>query len=404
MSILLSMMMDQKKDIYDGLTFAAEQANSTVAWRTTQNANINPDIKYSYDGETWNSLAKATTITLANVGDKVYIKGNNSSGLSQADENSMIFSLTGKVAASGNVNSLLDDGDGSTITTIPNNNCFINLFYGCDALTTPPRLPATTLKNACYCYMFMGCTSLRTLPVLPAMTMAEEDTYAYMFCNCTSITSIPSNYLPATTLGQWCYQAMFRGCTGLTSVPSGLLSATTSLEISCYQQMFQDCTELVSVPVDLLPATTLKYKCYISMFNGCTKLTNVPNLPATTLAGLCYNQMFAKCQSLTTVPTNLLPVTTMQTECYKWMFSGCSSLTNVPVLPATTLATDCYYGIFQNCNKINNIKINYTGNFSNSYFTNWVLNVSSTGDFYYNGSDTSRGVNAIPNNWTIHTF
>ena len=144
--------------------------------------------------------------------------------------------MAGKIAASGNIMSLLDKTCKST--TISNDFCYRYMFGGCTSLTIAPSLPATTLADRCYDSMFSGCTSLTTAPALPA-----------------------------TTLTNYCYYSMFRDCTRLTTAPA-------------------------------LPATTLANNCYQDMFNGCTSLTTAPALPATTLANNCYNSMFYGCTSL----------------------------------------------------------------------------------------------------------
>jgi hypothetical protein len=59
--------------------------------------------------------------------------------------------MTGKVAASGNIQTLLK-ADGSR-TDAPD-YCYYNMFAGCKSLTTAPALPATTLANYCYFGMF----------------------------------------------------------------------------------------------------------------------------------------------------------------------------------------------------------------------------------------------------------
>ena len=65
--------------------------------------------------------------------------------------------------------------------------------------------------------------------------------------------------------------------------------------------------------------------------------------------------------------------------------------------------------MFGNCSSLNEIKIAYTGNFSGQdvptdAFYTWVVNIYTTGTFYYNGSDTTRGDGAIPDNFTVQTF
>ena len=141
------------------------------------------------------------------------------------------------------------------------------------------------------------------------------------------------------------------------------------------------------------------------MFNRCTSLTQAPELPATTLANFCYENLFNGCSSLTSAPT--LPATTLADNCYSGMFYGCTSLTTAPRLPATTLANGCYSKMFSDCTKLNTITLGYTGNFADapSYaFYYWVSRVASTGTFYYNGTDTTTGVSAIPTGWTVTPF
>ena len=246
----------------DYLCFTAEKAGSTVAMAVNKTPTKGQAFEYSADGSNWLVFTPGTTkITLTNVGDKVYFRGNNRT-VSESSSIYYKFVMSGKIAASGNIMSLLDKTCQST--TIPNDYCYYNMFYNCKSLTTAPALPATTLANDCYENMFMGCTSLTTAPALPATTLAN-DCYSYMFSGCKSLTTAPA--LPATTLATFCYSYMFRGCTSLTTAPA-------------------------------LPATTLASNCYKYMFSGCKSLTTAPALPATTLSDGCYSYMFSGCTSL----------------------------------------------------------------------------------------------------------
>ena len=91
---------------------------------------------------------------------------------------------------------------------------------------------------------------------------------------------------------------------------------------------------------------------------------------------------------------------------YADMFSGCSSMVKAPEIKATTISTtEAVSNMFKNCSQLNEIKLtNFIGNFSSGPFGNWVYGVASTGTFYYNGSDTTRGANAIPTGWTVQSF
>lgn len=269
----------------EGLLFTAQEANSSVTLNETSASTAELQLEYRTNTNTnWQNYTLGTTINLANIDDWVEMRNQ---GLQTTINGGHEFTMTGKIAASGNIQYLLDK-TGKLLSV--SDSCYSMLFYSCTSLTTAPSLLATTLAQYCYSNMFDGCTSLTSAPELPATTLAEN-CYASMFKNCTSLTSAPE--LPATTLVRWCYSSMFDGCTSLTTAPS-------------------------------LPAITLADYCYWCMFLGCTNLTTAPELPATTLANSCYRQMFDGCTSLTTAPS--LPATTLAEYCYWCMFYGCANL------------------------------------------------------------------------------
>ena len=259
--------VDINKDIY--LCFTAEEAGSTIEMTTNGSAPI-VYLETSTTGNTfgWTEFTvDSTTITLPNVGDKVYFRAkqdNERFGTGVFDYN--YFIMTGKIAASGNLNTLLK-ADGSVLELTGRDYCYSYMFYNCESLTQAPELPATTLANECYSYMFQNCTALTQAPELPATTLANY-CYSSMFHRCTSLQQAPE--LSATNLAWGCYICMFYECTSLTQAPE--LPATTLAE-DCYQSMFNRCTSLTQAPE--LPATTLAYMCYCNMFNGCTKLNSI---------------------------------------------------------------------------------------------------------------------------------
>ena len=88
------------------------------------------------------------------------------------------------------------------------------------------------------------------------------------------------------------------------------------------------------------------------------------------------------------------------------MFSNCTRLTTAPELPATTLTGYCYNSMFYGCSSLNYIKALFTTTPATSNNTNnWVQGVAANGTFVKNSAATwtTRGVNGIPNGWTIET-
>ena len=262
----------------DYLTIESLEDDNTIYLKASH-SSVTKTVSASTDnGSTWTEYTSSTggsgtTLATLNSGDKLLIKGENSTYATGFYNQ---LKTTGQFEVYGNIMSLVSGDSFANADELTGIYTFSALFRDCVKLTSAENLvlPATALTDNCYDYMFLGCTSLTTAPVLPATTLAER-CYSGMFEFCTSLTTAPE--LPATTLTQYCYQQMFYGCTSLTTAPE-------------------------------LPATTLASYCYSDMFRGCTSLTTAPELPATTLANYCYSQMFQNCTGITSeaiVPDSL---------------------------------------------------------------------------------------------------
>lgn len=165
--------------------------------------------------------------------------------------------------------------------------------------------------------------------------------------------------------------------------------------------LFANCDGIQNVSSDFLPATTLTDSCYNGMFSNCTSLTSAPELPATTMKKHCYEHMFHGCTGLTSAPE--LPATTLANYCYKGMFYSCTSLTTAPELPATTLKENCYEEMFAWCYKLKYIKMLATNISAKHCLDSWVNAISSTGTFVKNPEATWDvvGISGVPRGWTV---
>ena len=91
------------------------------------------------------------------------------------------------------------------------------------------------------------------------------------------------------------------------------------------------------------------------------------------------------------------------------MFYGCTGLTKGAEIMATnsvasaTNVPGSYGYMFNGCSSLAEIKTHFTGQFDTG-FTSWVNGVAASGTFYYNGTDTTTGNNAIPTGWTVASF
>lgn len=150
-----------------------------------------------------------------------------------------------------------------------------------------------------------------------------------------------------------------------------------------FNWMFYNMTSLVSAEDLTLPCTTIGKFAYNNMFQGCTNMTKAPKeIAATTISGTTGDWPMAG------------------------MFKGCTSITKSPYFHFTNINsnTNAFQELFNGCSNLNEIKLDYTGNFGTGTWTDWVNGVAASGTFYYNGSDTTVGTNAIPSGWTVSTF
>ena len=92
-----------------GLKFIAKEANSTVKMKAQGDA---PSVSLEYttnEGTTWSPfVVGTTTVTLANIDDEMWLRAtstNTQMGKNNSTYN--YFVMTGRIAASGNINSLL---------------------------------------------------------------------------------------------------------------------------------------------------------------------------------------------------------------------------------------------------------------------------------------------------------
>lgn len=169
------------------LTIESTSDNNVIYWENFPYAT-SKQIYYSIDnGGSWTSATSSdegTQLATLNTGDKLLIKGNNSS-YSDQDSAASIFQSTGSYIVYGNIMSLIY-GDNFTQNSefIPNTTYVFNgLFYN-NYLTSAENLilPATELVEGCYANMFFGCFYLTKAPELPATTLVEychEGMFAY---------------------------------------------------------------------------------------------------------------------------------------------------------------------------------------------------------------------------------
>ena len=373
----MSILKSLKKAIYTPnidyfstpLTFRLVSGGS-ICWK-----GLEKTIKYSLNGGAWTEITSSSTgvKVYGAAGDIISFKATNTT---YGASTSSFASFDGSDASFnvyGNIMSLIDEDNFTSISTLSANYTFYSLFKG---------LKVIHAKNL----------------ILPAMTVSNY-CYASMFQNCVQLLSAPELY--ATTIGTYCYSDMFNGCTALSTITKKLPAVT--LTDHCYYNMFLNCTHILKTPT-ILGTTTATY-CCANMFKGCTLLSNTCNLLSENTATYCYSHMYDGCSSLSDSPQTLKGGH-ISDYAYEYMFNNCSSLISAPEILSNTAGEGSCVHMFYGCSRINYIKcsIQYS-EFMSSYFTDWTNGVAASGTFNkLEAAEWPIGVNGIPTGWTVTTI
>lgn len=247
------------------LTFTAQTANATITLNVQDQYDnlVTSGLLYRIDKNSgWRRYYVGNPITLNSIGDCVQFM-NTETKLSLDPYVRFYFSMTGRIAASGSIQSMCNWVDYAPYYA------YCRLFDGCTSLTTAPSLTARSIRGYSYYKMFLGCTALKVAPdITSELEMIEAPAYhccASMFEGCTSLVKAP--LLPTNRVQEYCYSNMFNGCTSLVTAP---VLPCLSLTTGCYSGMFKGCSSLINAPE--LPATDMDSECYADMFSGCAKL------------------------------------------------------------------------------------------------------------------------------------
>ena len=145
------------------LHFVAEESNATMSFSI---ANGTYETSSTGEEGSWTPYNSEDTITLANVGDKVYFRAGSDEGNIDGCfdlnnmQNSQFNINNGKIAAKGNITSLIDRT--MKRLSVPEYG-YASLFKDCSKLTQTPLLPATQFSgnlNSGYSRLFTNCPLL----------------------------------------------------------------------------------------------------------------------------------------------------------------------------------------------------------------------------------------------------
>ena len=183
MSIFRSLMMaNATVDLLTvPLTFTAEEAGATVTLNTIGITIPGMHYRMGKSG-LWLPYTAGMMLTLENIGDSCQF-WNSKATLSDNSGMRASFKLTGKIRASGNIQSLL--------------NWRTNLY-----------------PFGCFNHLFISQKSLSQMPLIPPVTSMQ----AYCLNNSFNNTGIAKAEIPDTALVDNCYHSMFLYCTQLKEI------------------------------------------------------------------------------------------------------------------------------------------------------------------------------------------
>ena len=190
-----------KAEYNPDFTFKAD-AEQKFKMITKGNYTIS-ELQYSVNNGEWNDVVANEEVTFGGTNGDLRLRGTNTNGTASRWDaySTIIFTNDVKVACTGDIRTLLDWRNYSTVNT--QNARFCHLFQDCTVLTSAPELPAKELADNCYSDMFYGCTSLTSTPELKATKLAEN-CYFHMFYKCTKLSTVtmlaPSDQISKTTI------------------------------------------------------------------------------------------------------------------------------------------------------------------------------------------------------------
>lgn len=283
----------------DCLCFTAEEANSSIGLVKHGSAPT-VNLQTSTDGQSWIQYTVGDLIPLDNIGDKVYFKAiGSNTRFSSGSTNYNSFSGTGRVAGSGNINSLIEeDVDVARNVSLTNRSrVYQSLFRSCICITELPEFPSKEVGVSVYDMLCWGCTNLRkAMPELPA-TKLYQYSYTNMFSDCPSLTTPPEILATSVdgTGDNFSCASMFKNCTSLTYGPSVNITNTNG---DLYESMYKGCINLETVP-DFLNLGRVGMNTFKQTFQDCSKLVKAPRFELTSFSSSNqFSSTFSGCTSL----------------------------------------------------------------------------------------------------------
>ena len=255
------------------LTITSLADSNDITW-VANSSSYTRTIEWSVDKITWTSITSATssnTITTLNTGEKLYLRGTNTTYCSSGTNYTAIRSVDNKqFNVSGNILSLIYGDNFMNYTAFSSGERHVSQLFRNSNVVNASNLILPKTSTRSFQSLFMNCSDLIYPPTVTDTNIAAYAAINAMFYGCTALVDA-SNVMPnVTTLSSECCGQMFYGCTSMVKGPTQI---NANIPQGACNQMFKGCTSLIKAP-DLLGTSVASYGCN-QMFDGCTSLNYV---------------------------------------------------------------------------------------------------------------------------------
>ena len=191
---------------------------------------VTPVLEYSLNGTDWTSydFTNLPTVNIP-VDGKIYFRGTNTGVFSNSTSNYFKFHCNKSYNIEGNIMSIYDYANISTVVSLPRDSMFRCLFYGETNLIDAKGANIGKVTNASrhnsFHQTFQGCTALKSAMNLSSIINSDgQNVFGQTYKGCSSLID-PGEY-NAKHATNYTWNECFRECTSLKKAP----------DLSCIKQ------------------------------------------------------------------------------------------------------------------------------------------------------------------------
>jgi hypothetical protein len=209
-----------------------------------------------------------------------------------------------------------------------------------------------------------------------------------------------------TKIPDYAFYDVFRSGGNITSCTWDM-SGITEVGANGFDSCFDGCSNLTTAP-DFSNVTSIGAKGFNACFNGCSNLTTTPDFSnVTSIEYASFNYCFTQCSSLT-IPPDFSKITGAKFTSFNSCFYKCIKLTTAPDFSNITSLEggSTFLSCFKGCSSLNLVTAPNITTWDNNYFTDWLVNVASSGVVRKPAKLTipTDSTSGVPTGWTTENY